>query len=146
MRALQKELDELREVRQREKERESLRAQEDEDEINNLRDRCDRLEEERENQQGDVCGPISYPFSETDRIILQADMEMVDQLRSDMEGLLSELDDLARRNDDLMAEKDSDTNTIRDLDLQLKDYKRKYEQAKTELRSVKGSFILYVLK
>ena len=37
-----------------------------------------------------------------------------------------------------MIAKDSDLNVIRDLDAQLKEYKRKYEQAKTELRSIKG--------
>jgi hypothetical protein len=52
-----------------------------------------------------------------------------------MSGLISEL---SRRNDELMNAKDSDLAVIRDLDAQLKDYKRKYEQAKTELRSVKG--------
>lgn len=56
----------------------------------------------------------------------------------DMEGLLTELSDLSRRNDELMTAKDSDLVVIRDLDIQLKEYKRKYEQAKTELRSVKG--------
>ena len=63
---------------------------------------------------------------------------MVEQLRTDMEGLLLELDNLSRRNDELMTAKDSDLSIIRDLDQQLKEYKRKYEQAKTELRSVKG--------
>ncbi len=52
MRSLQKELDELREVRQREKEREARRAQADEDELQILRDRCELLEQERE---GGVC-------------------------------------------------------------------------------------------
>ena len=55
-----------------------------------------------------------------------------------MEGLMTELSDLSRRNDELLAAKDNDLAVIRDLDAQLKDYKRKYEQAKTELRSVKG--------
>lgn len=63
---------------------------------------------------------------------------MVERVRSDMEGLLVELSDLSRRNDELMTAKDADLVIIRDLDVQLKDYKRKYEQAKTELRSVKG--------
>ena len=49
-----------------------------------------------------------------------------------------ELSDLSRRNDKLMTAKDADLAVIRDLDAQLRDYKRKYEQAKTELRSVKG--------
>lgn len=69
---------------------------------------------------------------------LQADQEILEQLRSDMEGLMAELSDLSRRNDELMTAKDSDLAVIRDLDSQLKEYKRKYEQAKTELRSVKG--------
>ena len=68
----------------------------------------------------------------------QADSEVVEQLRSDMEALIVEVSDLSRRNDELMTSKDSDLSVIRDLDSQLKDYKRKYEQAKTELRSVKG--------
>jgi hypothetical protein len=62
----------------------------------------------------------------------------VDQLRIDMEGLMVELSDLSRRNDELMMGKDADLTVIQNLDLQLKEYKRKYEQAKTELRSVKG--------
>jgi len=49
-----------------------------------------------------------------------------------------EINELSRRNDELMTSKDSDNVLIRDLDNQLKEYKRKYEQAKTELRSVKG--------
>ncbi|KAF5385935.1 hypothetical protein D9615_002290 [Tricholomella constricta] len=126
MRALQKELDELRETRQRESERAARRAEEDEDEVRILRDRCERLEEERENFQGET------------------DMEIVDQLRSDMEGLLTELGDLSRRNDELMTAKDSDLVVIRELDQQLKDYKRKYEQAKTELRNVKATSQLFV--
>ncbi|KAJ6593607.1 hypothetical protein B0H19DRAFT_976500 [Mycena capillaripes] len=127
MRTLQRELDEARETRQREKEREALRAQEDEDELRILRERCERLEEERES------APVGG-----------ADPEIVDQLRTDMEGLLGELGDLSRRNDELMTAKDADLAVIRDLDNQLKDYKRKYEQAKTELRSVKATSQLFL--
>jgi hypothetical protein len=62
----------------------------------------------------------------------------VDQLRSNMQGLLSELNDLSRRNDEGLSARESDQLLIRDLNSQLKDYKRKYELAKTELRNVKG--------
>ncbi|KAG6884997.1 hypothetical protein C0993_006648 [Termitomyces sp. T159_Od127] len=126
MRVLQKELDELQETRLREAERATRRAQDDEEELRILRDRCETLEEERQNHQGET------------------DMDVVNQLRSDMEGLLSELGDLSRRNDELMAAKDSDLGIIRELDQQLKDYKRKYEQAKTELRNVKATSQLFV--
>jgi archaellum component FlaC len=56
-----------------------------------------------------------------------------------VEGLVTELNDLSRRNDELMTAKENDLHVIRDLDSQLKEYKRKYEQAKTELRNVKGT-------
>lgn len=59
-----------------------------------------------------------------------------------MEGLMTELSDLSRRNDELMTAKDADLAVIRDMDSQLKEYKRKYEQAKTELRSIKGTYIV----
>lgn len=54
---------------------------------------------------------------------------------------MNELNGLSRHNDELIASKDSDSILIRDLNNQLKEYKRKYEQAKTELRSVKGKNI-----
>lgn len=47
MRALQKELDELRETRSRDKDRDTRRAREDEEELQILRERCERLEDER---------------------------------------------------------------------------------------------------
>ena len=51
---------------------------------------------------------------------------------------MGELSDLSRRNEELMLEKDNDLAVIRELEAQVKEYKRKYEQAKTELRSAKG--------
>lgn len=55
MRALQKELDDLREIRQMEIDQAALRAQEDEDELRILRDRCEILEDEKQNQHSEVC-------------------------------------------------------------------------------------------
>ncbi|KAF5345295.1 hypothetical protein D9758_008477 [Tetrapyrgos nigripes] len=126
MRTLQKELDELKETRQREKERESRRAAEDEEELQIMRDRLEKLEEER--SSGNTGGNPA----------------VIEQLQADMQNLIEELGDLSRRNDELMTAKDSDLVVIRDLDNQLKDYKRKYEQAKTELRSVKATSQLYL--
>lgn len=120
-RVLQAELDELRELRAREEER----TQDDQAELRNLRDRCKRLEEEYQGGSG------------------QVDNELIEQLRSDVESLMAELMDLGRRNDELMAGKEADLALIRDLDSQLKEYKRRYEQAKTELRSVKATSQLF---
>lgn len=63
-----------------------------------------------------------------------------------MQGLMEELSELSRRNDELMTAKDADLALIRDLDTQCKDYKRKYELAKTELRGLKGWFFTLVSK
>jgi len=86
-----------------------------------------------------VCDFSVVHIFDSHSLSFQADPEVIDQLRSDMEGLLAEVSDLSRRNDELMTSKDSDLVVIRDLDAQLKEYKRKYEQAKTELRSTKGT-------
>ncbi|KAJ8076914.1 component of the polarisome [Marasmius tenuissimus] len=126
MRNLQKELEELRETRQLEKEREARRASDDEEELQILRDRIERLEEER---SGDVGG---------------VDTELVESLRSDMQNLITELGDLQRRNDELSTVNHTQLISMRDLEHQVKDYKRKYEQAKTELRSVKATSQLFL--
>ncbi|KAF8895714.1 hypothetical protein CPB84DRAFT_1782266 [Gymnopilus junonius] len=124
MRLMQKEIEELKEARQRE----ARQAQEDREELEIFRDRCNKLEEEKELRQGSG----------------GADSDTVEQLRTDMESLLLEISELSQRNDELMTAKDSDNNLIRDLDNQLKEYKRKYEQAKTELRSVKATSQLFL--
>ena len=73
---------------------------------------------------------------------------IADQLQADLEALMNEFNDLSRQNDELIASKDSDLILIRDLGNELKEYKRKYEQAKTELRSVvgKNSARMFLLK
>ena len=58
---------------------------------------------------------------------------------------MTEVNDLSRRNDELMNTKDADNVLIRELDNQVKEYRRKYEQAKTELRSVKGIISIFRL-
>ncbi|KAF9648389.1 hypothetical protein BDM02DRAFT_3082236, partial [Thelephora ganbajun] len=126
MRALQKELEELREDRARDREREHRRQQEHEEELQILRDRCETLEAERTNGGGG------------------ADPQLFRQLQSDMRGLMEELTELSRRNDELMTAKDADLAVIRDLDTQCKDYKRKYELAKTELRGLKATSQLFL--
>ncbi|KAF8160871.1 hypothetical protein B0H34DRAFT_765957 [Crassisporium funariophilum] len=122
MRLMQKELEDLKELRQRE----ARQADDDREELQIYRDRCMKLEAEHELRQG------------------ESDSENIEQLRADMESLLTEINDLSRRNDELMTSKDSDIVLIRDLDNQLKEYKRKYEQAKTELRSVKATSQLFL--
>ncbi|KAG8967131.1 component of the polarisome, partial [Tulasnella sp. 427] len=62
-----------------------------------------------------------------------------DDLRAEVQNLVDELRELSHRNDELMAEKAADLRTIHDLTDQLKDTKRKYERAKTELRNFKST-------
>lgn len=58
MRALQKELEELREDRARDREREARRREQDEDELQILRKRCEKLEEERDSGYNGVRDPL----------------------------------------------------------------------------------------
>jgi len=105
-------------------------VQQDEEELPILRERCKRLEEE-------CASTVTSIFLAHHFTLSEADSEVV-ELRSDVKGLIVEVSDLSLRNDELMTSKDPNLVVIHDLDAQLKEYKRKYEQAKTELRSVKG--------
>lgn len=69
MKLLQEELHELREARTRDKEREAMRMQESEMELQILRDRCECLEEKHRNGAGQVwfCFRIFKELS-TDRL------------------------------------------------------------------------------
>ncbi|KAI1787840.1 hypothetical protein LXA43DRAFT_1027709 [Ganoderma leucocontextum] len=123
MLSLQQELDALREEHARGTDIADRQQRQDQDEIQMLRERCEVLES---SGGGSV------------------DSAILDQLQSDMEGLMTELSDLARRNDELLDEKDKDLALIRELEGQVKEYKRKYEQAKTELRSAKATSQLFL--
>ena len=70
--------------------------------------------------------------------------EVVTELRGEVTSLVEELRQLALRNDEILAEKDSDQAVIHDLNSQVSSYKRKYENAKTELRTLKATSQLYV--
>lgn len=145
MRALQKELEELREDRARDRDREHRRQQEHEEELQILRDRCEILEAERSSGGGGVSASLFANHRPSHQSI-KADPQLLRQLQSDMQGLMEELTELSRRNDELMTAKDADLAVIHDLDAQCKDYKRKYELAKTELRGLKGSCSLGPIK
>ncbi|KIJ51216.1 hypothetical protein M422DRAFT_26642 [Sphaerobolus stellatus SS14] len=126
MLALRRELDDVLAAQSRDQDR---RRSEDEDEIQRLKARCEELESERDSLQG--AGGAEHT------------MMLIDQLRSDLETFSSETRDLSRQNEELMTARDSDSIIIRDLNAQMREYKRKYEQAKTELRSVKATSQLY---
>lgn len=64
---------------------------------------------------------------------------MEESLREEVQGLLDALRESSNRNEELMADKDADMLLVQTLNNQVKDYKKKYEQAKTELRNTKGN-------
>jgi len=69
MLALQKELDNMHEDSQRAREREVRRSRQDEEELQILRERCERLEEERTSAVCLATSPISIaPHSSTGRL------------------------------------------------------------------------------
>jgi len=123
MMALQRELETVRGTLTTENE---TRRRKGEEELLQLREKCNQLEKERDFSRGS-----------------ERDTQLVDQLRADLESLVTEVAELSNRNEELMAARDTDNNLIRELNNQQKEYKRKYEQAKTELRSIKATSQLY---
>ena len=65
------------------------------------------------------------------------------ELQNEVISLVDELKMLSVRNDDMMVEKDVDMDTIRQLDDAAREYKRKWEKTKTELRNLKGAYGTY---
>jgi hypothetical protein len=76
-----------------------------------------------------------FPFARHLKPVPTANPEVVEQLQADVQGLVAELSELSSRNDELMSAKETNSDT---LTTELKNCRRKYEHAKTELRSAKG--------
>ncbi|QRW12767.1 hypothetical protein RhiLY_11766 [Ceratobasidium sp. AG-Ba] len=114
------------------RERDLRRTLSDRDsELVRVRDRCEQLEDDLQDaQSGQPNGAPNGAATE--------------QLRREMQTLLEDLREMAASRDDLAAERDADTQTIRELSSQMQEYKRKYEAAKTELRGLKATSQLYV--
>lgn len=70
--------------------------------------------------------------------------ELVTELRNEVESLVDELRQLSSRNDEILGVNETDQAVIKDLNNQVSSYKRKYEAAKTELRSLKATSQLFV--
>lgn len=68
----------------------------------------------------------------------------ISDFRGEVESLVQEIQVLSGRNEELVNEKDQDILVIRDLNAQIQSFKRKYEQARTELRQFKATSQLYV--
>ncbi|KAG8701852.1 component of the polarisome [Ceratobasidium sp. 395] len=100
-------------------------------ELVRVRERCEQLEEDLQDAQSGQPNGVSGGAGN-------------EQLRREMQSLLEELREIAASRDDMVAERDADTQTIRELSSQMQEYKRKYEAAKTELRGLKATSQLYV--
>jgi DNA repair exonuclease SbcCD ATPase subunit len=70
--------------------------------------------------------------------------EITAELRKETRGLLEELKNLNMRHDELLAERESEQAQLRIADEQAATFKRKYEEAKTELRRTKGRLAFFI--
>ncbi|KAG8849964.1 component of the polarisome [Tulasnella sp. 330] len=120
IRSLQRDLEEAQTGRAKE----ARRNTEYENQIQDLQDRIEDLQANSGSRRG-------------------AQDAATNEMRSEMQNLVTELKDLARRNDELLEEKDADLAVIHSLTNQLSDSKRKYEHAKTELRKFRATSQLF---
>jgi capsule polysaccharide export protein KpsE/RkpR len=121
MAILRRELDELRTA----KELAERDLNEEREEVDALKARCNALEMER--QTRDDMGAAGG-----------GDPTAMATLQADMQGLIVELTELSARNDELVMAKEEDMARTQRLEARVEEYKRMYERAKTELRSLKG--------
>lgn len=64
--------------------------------------------------------------------------DAVKELRNELTVLMEELNSLAVRNEELLADREEDAATIRRLQGEAQEYKRRWEATKTDLRNLKG--------
>ena len=57
---------------------------------------------------------------------------------------MEELGSLAVRNEELLADREEDAATIRRLEEESQEYKRRWEVTKTDLRNLKGKFLFLI--
>ena len=64
--------------------------------------------------------------------------EAIKELQNELIILMEELKAVSTRNEELLAERDEDAETIQRLEADTADYKRKWETTRTQLRNLKG--------
>jgi hypothetical protein len=109
-----------------------------------LQERIVELETERQSLGQNVRRSSLNHMYCLERHFVRSQAEAEESLRQEIQGLLDVLRESSNRNEELMADKDADILLVQTLNNQLRDYKRKYEQAKTELRNSKGSILSQV--
>lgn len=140
LRSLQHELDLARDAA------DSVRGQSDQasraaqEEIAQWRERCEGLEDEvrrlEEERQDEATRSAHAPV----------DHGMVSELKSEVRNLVEELSSLSVRHDELLAEREKETEASAALEARIEDYKRQFNAARTELRNLKATSTLFVAK
>lgn len=70
--------------------------------------------------------------------------DATENLKHEIEGLVDTLKEMNMRQDDLANEREADLEKIRSLEEEVKEWKGRYEHAKTELRELKATSQLFV--
>ncbi len=131
LRSMQREIDNTRTLLDAEKQKVSGRQREDQVETAKWKERYQAAADEALNLRKQV-EERSGPFGGG-----QAG-EAAKELQNELVILMEELKALSIRNEEMMTEKDADLATIRELDQEVRLYKRKWEDARTDLRNLKG--------
>ncbi|RGB39043.1 hypothetical protein C1646_664967 [Rhizophagus diaphanus] len=69
--------------------------------------------------------------------------EVANDVQKEATGLLEEIKEISKRNEELCAEKEDDAEKIKSLMGEINDWKNKYEKIRTELRNLKATSSFY---
>ncbi|EXX59201.1 Spa2p [Rhizophagus irregularis DAOM 197198w] len=69
--------------------------------------------------------------------------EVANDVQKEATGLLEEIKEISKRNEELCAEKEEDAAKIKSLTGEINDWKNKYEKIRTELRNLKATSSFY---
>lgn len=137
MRSLEKELDKL--------------AQQHDDALAQIDQLTHELEEAHNARQIDTAKSASsveverlQKELETTRAKYDNQVDATDNLKNEMEGLVDTLREMNHRQDELAQDREADQHALEEARREAKEWKERYEQAKTELHEVKTSSQLFL--
>ncbi|KAJ9090659.1 hypothetical protein QFC19_009520 [Naganishia cerealis] len=139
IRSLQRELEVAKTATEQETQRNDGRRREEQAELSMWKDRCRAMENDLAHQREQLRSVES-------RRDQKENDDAVKELRNELTVLMEELGSLAVRNEELLADKEEDDVTIRRLHEEVREYKRRWEATKTDLRNLKATSMMFVAR
>lgn len=133
--ALKEEVDDLKSQLATQRQRSDGKRKEDQLEVTKWRDRAMVYEQDIQ--------ALHQELEQTKRMGDPSTIEVVKELQNEFVILMDEMKALSERNEELLAERESEADRIRELQAEIQEYRRRWEKSRTELRNLKATSVMF---